>query len=120
MAFELPPLPYDYSALDPTISEETMKYHHDKHHKAYTDNLNAGVAESGLEGKSIEDIAKLVEVKFPYELNYQKPLTELLGEVEADLQLWELTIGNVERSKQIWTIRVQNLETELAALRSSP
>ena len=56
MAFELPPLPYGYESLAPTISEETMKYHHDKHHKAYTDNLNAGVAESGLEGKSIEEI----------------------------------------------------------------
>src|SRR5579875_3423001 len=56
MAFELPPLPYAYDALEPTINEETMKLHHDKHHKAYTDNLNAGVAESGLEGKSIEEI----------------------------------------------------------------
>jgi len=56
MAFELPPLPYDYSALEPTINEETMKLHHDKHHKAYTDNLNAGVSEGGLEGKSIEEI----------------------------------------------------------------
>ena len=56
MAFELPPLPYDYDALEPTINKETMTLHHDKHHKAYTDNLNAGVAEGGLEGKSIEDI----------------------------------------------------------------
>ena len=50
MAFELPPLPYGYDALEPTINEETMKLHHDKHHKAYTDNLNAGVSEGGLEG----------------------------------------------------------------------
>src|SRR3546814_12325713 len=56
MAFELPPLPYDYGALEPTINEETMKLHHDKHHAAYTSNLNAGVTEGGLEGKSIEDI----------------------------------------------------------------
>ncbi len=56
MAFELPPLPYDYSALEPTINEETMKLHHDKHHAAYTSNLNAGVSEGGLEGKSIEEI----------------------------------------------------------------
>ncbi|MGN6374778.1 MAG: superoxide dismutase [Sphingomonas sp.] len=56
MAFELPPLPYDYGALDPTISEETMHYHHDKHHKAYTDKLNEAIGEEGLEGQSIEDI----------------------------------------------------------------
>ena len=44
MAFELPPLPYDYDAREPTISKETMTVHHDKHHKAYTDKLNEGVA----------------------------------------------------------------------------
>lgn len=38
--FTLPPLPYDYSALEPFIDTETMKLHHDKHHQAYVDNLN--------------------------------------------------------------------------------
>ena len=57
MAFELPPLPYAYDALEPTINEETMKFHHDKHHAAYTAKLNEGVAaDPKLEGKSIEDI----------------------------------------------------------------
>jgi len=57
MAFELPPLPYDYDALEPTISKETMTFHHDKHHKAYTDKLNEAVEKDGaLQGKSIEDI----------------------------------------------------------------
>ncbi|UZK69824.1 superoxide dismutase [Sphingomonas sp. S1-29] len=56
MAFELPPLPYAYDALEPTIDQETMTLHHDKHHKAYTDKLNEGVAKDGLEGKSIEEI----------------------------------------------------------------
>ena len=36
MAFELPPLPYDYDALEPVISKETMTFHHDKHHAATT------------------------------------------------------------------------------------
>jgi len=57
MAFELPPLPYDYDALEPTISKETMTFHHDKHHKAYTDKLNEGVEKDpSLAGKTIEEI----------------------------------------------------------------
>ncbi len=57
MAFELPPLPYDYDALEPVISKETMTFHHDKHHAAYTNKLNEAVAaDTSLQGKSIEDI----------------------------------------------------------------
>src|SRR3954454_7469855 len=43
MAHELPPLPYDYSALEPTIDAATMKLHHDMHHAAYVKNLNAAL-----------------------------------------------------------------------------
>ena len=43
MAFELPALPYDYTALEPFIDEATMKLHHDKHHQAYVTNLNGAV-----------------------------------------------------------------------------
>ena len=43
MAFDLPPLPYDYAALEPTIDEATTKLHHDKHHQAYVTNLNGAV-----------------------------------------------------------------------------
>ncbi len=43
MAFELPALPYDYAALEPTIDEATMKLHHDKHHQTYVTNLNGAV-----------------------------------------------------------------------------
>jgi Fe-Mn family superoxide dismutase len=56
MAFELPPLPYAYDALEPVIDKETMTFHHDKHHAAYTNKLNEGVEKDGLEGKSIEEI----------------------------------------------------------------
>ena len=58
MAFELPPLPYAYEALQPYMSAETLQYHHDKHHKAYVDNLNKLLPGSGFEGKSLEDIVK--------------------------------------------------------------
>jgi superoxide dismutase, Fe-Mn family len=40
MAYEVPPLPYDYAALEPHIDEQTMRVHHDKHHQAYVDNAN--------------------------------------------------------------------------------
>ena len=43
MAHEVPPLPYDYTALEPHIDEQTMRIHHDKHHAAYVTNLNAAL-----------------------------------------------------------------------------
>jgi Fe-Mn family superoxide dismutase len=57
MAFELPDLPYAHNALAAGgMSEETLQYHHDLHHKAYVDNGNKLLAGSGLEGKSLEQI----------------------------------------------------------------
>ena len=56
MAFELPKLPYAYDALEPHIDAMTMEIHHSKHHNAYTTNLNAAIAGTELEGKSIEEI----------------------------------------------------------------
>ncbi|MDX6669819.1 MAG: superoxide dismutase, Fe-Mn family [Solirubrobacteraceae bacterium] len=58
MAYEVPPLPYDYSALEPHIDEATMRVHHDKHHQAYVDKVNAALQGTGLEGKDIEDVLK--------------------------------------------------------------
>ena len=55
MAFTLPPLPYDYAALEPHIDEQTMRIHHDKHHDAYVKNLNAALEEHAeLAALSIE------------------------------------------------------------------
>ena len=57
MPFEVPPLRYDYGALAPTIDEQTMRLHHDKHHQTYVDKLNEAVAaDSSLQGKSLEEI----------------------------------------------------------------
>ncbi|CAM1349383.1 superoxide dismutase [Tenacibaculum insulae] len=56
MAFELPELGYAYDALEPNIDARTMEIHHSKHHNGYTTKLNAAVAGTDLEGKSIEDI----------------------------------------------------------------
>jgi Fe-Mn family superoxide dismutase len=61
MPYELPPLPYDHAALEPTIDAQTMRIHHDKHHQAYVDNLN-----KALEGTPWAD----------------SPLEQLLGALE--------------------------------------
>lgn len=58
MAFELPPLPYAYDALQPYMSAETLEYHHDKHHQAYVTNGNKALEGSGLEGRSLEEVVK--------------------------------------------------------------
>ena len=57
MAHEVPPLPYDYNALEPHIDEQTMRIHHDKHHAAYVNNLNAALEKHPeLQQKSVEDL----------------------------------------------------------------
>lgn len=58
MAFELPPLPFDSSALDPYMSAETFEYHHGKHHKAYVDKVNGWIDEKKLGGLSLIDVTK--------------------------------------------------------------
>src|SRR3954454_5032244 len=56
MAYEVPPLPYDYNALEPTIDEATMKLHHDKHHQAYVDKANDALSGTDLDGKDVEEV----------------------------------------------------------------
>jgi Fe-Mn family superoxide dismutase len=56
MAFTLKPLPYAFNALEPHIDARTMEIHHDKHHAAYTNNLNAAIAGTDLENLTIEEI----------------------------------------------------------------
>jgi len=56
MPYELPPLPYDYNALEPTIDEQTMRIHHDKHHQAYVDNLNKAIEGTEFDGHPIESL----------------------------------------------------------------
>lgn len=57
MAYELPPLPYPKNALEPHIDATTMEIHHDRHHKAYVDNVNKAIAgKADLEKKSVEEL----------------------------------------------------------------
>ncbi|HEX5362054.1 MAG TPA: superoxide dismutase [Fluviicoccus sp.] len=59
MAFELPALPYDRTALEPHITGETIDYHHGKHHNAYVVNLNNLTKDTDLASKSLEEVIKL-------------------------------------------------------------
>jgi Fe-Mn family superoxide dismutase len=56
VAYEVPPLPYDYAALEPTIDEQTMHLHHDKHHQAYVDKANDALAGTEWADKPIEEV----------------------------------------------------------------
>jgi Fe-Mn family superoxide dismutase len=56
MAYQVPPLPYDYDALEPHIDAQTMTLHHDKHHQAYVDKANDALAGGPFDGKPIEEV----------------------------------------------------------------
>ena len=58
MAYEVPPLPYDYGALEPHIDEQTMRIHHDRHHQAYVDNANKALEGTDWADRSVEDVVK--------------------------------------------------------------
>jgi superoxide dismutase, Fe-Mn family len=58
MAYDVPALPYDYDALEPHIDEATMQFHHDKHHQAYVDKVNAALEGTDLADAAIEDVLK--------------------------------------------------------------
>jgi Fe-Mn family superoxide dismutase len=58
MPYEVPPLPYDYAALEPHIDEATMRVHHDKHHQAYVDKVNGALEGTEWDGRPIEDVLR--------------------------------------------------------------
>ena len=62
MSFQLPNLSYDQSALEPHIDSKTMQIHHGKHHAGYTNKLNAAIEGTDLDGKSIEEILKNLDM----------------------------------------------------------
>src|SRR3954465_6542014 len=61
MAYELPALPYDHDALEPTIDAQTMQIHHGKHHQAYVDNLNKAVDGTEWDGRALEELLTLLD-----------------------------------------------------------
>jgi len=65
MAFELPPLPYENTALEPHISAQTLGFHHGKHHATYVNNLNGLIKDSELSSKSLEEIIMIAAGDLP-------------------------------------------------------
>jgi len=61
MPFEVPPLPYDYNALEPHIDEATMRLHHDKHHQAYVDNANKALEGTEWADLPVEEILTIFD-----------------------------------------------------------
>jgi Fe-Mn family superoxide dismutase len=61
MAFEVPPLSYDYAALEPHIDEATMRLHHDKHHQAYVDKANAALEGTDWANEPVEQVLTLLD-----------------------------------------------------------
>ena len=61
MPFEVPPLPYDYGALEPHIDEETMRLHHDKHHQAYVDKANAALEGTEWADRPVDEVLRNLE-----------------------------------------------------------
>ncbi|MHB8508646.1 MAG: superoxide dismutase [Candidatus Dormibacteria bacterium] len=86
--YELPPLPYAYDALEPHIDEATMHLHHDKHHQAYIDKLNAALEGAGqAEDESVEDLLRNFS-KVP--ANIQVPVKNHGGGHANHSLLWEI------------------------------
>ena len=67
--FQLPPLGYNYNALEPHIDAQTMEIHYTKHHQAYVTNLNNAVKGSELEGKTLDEIMKTPSLPMPVRNN---------------------------------------------------
>ena len=61
MAYEVPPLPYPYDALEPHIDEETMRLHHDKHHQAYVDKANGALEGTEWADQPVEAVLKQLD-----------------------------------------------------------
>jgi len=62
MPYEVPPLPYDYDALEPHIDEQTMHLHHDKHHQAYVDNANKALEGTEWADRPVEQVLANLEI----------------------------------------------------------
>ena len=84
MPFEVPALPYAYDALAPTIDDETMHLHHDKHHQAYVDKANEALAGTEWENASVEEVLRSIDPE------QHKPLRNNAGGHANHSLFWEI------------------------------
>jgi Fe-Mn family superoxide dismutase len=89
MAYTLPALPYPNNALEPHIDARTMEIHHDKHHAAYVNNVNAALEGKGLPEQSVEDLCRNIE-KVPQDI---RPAVRNNGGGHANHSLFWLIMG---------------------------
>src|SRR5947208_14169015 len=87
MPYEVPPLPYDYDALEPTIDEQTMRLHHDKHHQAYVDNANKALEGTSWADKTPQHILTVLD-ELP--ADKQQAVRNNLGSHVNHFLLWEI------------------------------
>jgi superoxide dismutase, Fe-Mn family len=87
MPFEVPPLPYEFAALEPHIDEETMRLHHDKHHQAYVDKANAALEGTEWADKPVEEVLKNLD-RLPPEK--QTPVRNNAGGHYNHTFFWEI------------------------------
>ena len=87
MPYEVPPLPYDYGALEPHIDEQTMRVHHDKHHQAYVDKANAALEGTEWADRPIEDVLRNLD-QLPEDK--QKPVRNNGGGHYNHSLFWEI------------------------------
>jgi superoxide dismutase, Fe-Mn family len=117
MAYEVPPLPYDYGALEPHIDEQTMRVHHDKHHQAYVDNANKALDGTEWDGKPFEQVLGVLDLipedvraavrnnvggHANHSLFWEIMVPDGGGEPEGDLAAAvESTFGSLDELKQL-------------------
>jgi superoxide dismutase, Fe-Mn family len=88
VAYELPPLPYPYTALEPFIDETTLHIHHDKHHQAYVTNLNAAVEKHPeLFSRSLDDLVRNL-ASVPEDI--RTPVRRNAGQVYNHTMYWDV------------------------------
>jgi superoxide dismutase, Fe-Mn family len=91
MPYEVPPLPYDYGALEPHIDEQTMRVHHDKHHQAYVDKANAALEGTEWADRPTEDVLRNLD-QLPDDK--QKPVRNNGGGHYNHSLFWEIMSPN--------------------------
>jgi Fe-Mn family superoxide dismutase len=91
MAYSVPPLPYDYNALEPHIDEQTMRLHHDKHHQAYVDNANKALDGTDWADRPVEDVLENLD-KLPEDK--RGPVRNNAGGHANHTLFWEIMSPN--------------------------